>query len=78
MGLRREACVSGGTANGAESGAAFSVSYRVLERPMAVGGLFYSADAALPLLHRACRTINAVTAQNKPARKVDFMRCVPR
>jgi hypothetical protein len=50
----------------------------VLERPMAVGGLFYSADAALPLLHRACRTINAVTAQNKPARKVDFMRCVPR
>jgi hypothetical protein len=55
-----------------------ALSYRVLERPMAVGGLFYSADAALPLLHRACRTINAVTAQNKPARKVDFMRCVPR
>ena len=45
-----------------------ALSHRVLERPMAVGGLFYSADAALPLLHCASRTINVVIAQNISAR----------
>ena len=52
-----------------------ALSYRVLERPMAVGGLFYSADAALPLLHCASRTINVVAAQNESARDIDFMCC---
>jgi hypothetical protein len=45
---------------------------------MAVGGLFYSADAALPLLHCASRTISVVAAQNESAREIAFMSCVQR
>jgi hypothetical protein len=45
-----------------------ALSYRALERPMAVGGLFYSADAALPLRHCASCTINVVISQNISAR----------
>jgi hypothetical protein len=57
-----------------------TLSHRVFcsSHPMAVGALFYSADAALPLLHCASRTISVVAAQNESAREIAFMSCVQR